>query len=162
MSTKDNQDKGCFTQQIRMQPPDMLRSTIQNPLGSVGMGSKVTILKAPSIPLSVRSSALHKPLSMHENVQDLILKAKAGIQKGDFIKETHINFQMGELSESQNQLDAACHYYKRFYLCARVLNDATGSALALNRLGVCYFKRMKFEMSYLYNQKHAQFVKGDD
>ena len=90
------------------------------------------------------------------------MKAKAGIQKGDFIKETHINFQMGELSESQNHLDAACHYYKRFYLCARVLNDESGSALALNRLGVCYFKRMKFEMSYLYNQKHAQFVKESD
>jgi hypothetical protein len=59
-------------------------------------------------------------------------------------------------------MDVACHYYKRFYLCARLLNDDTGSALALNRLGVCYFKRMKFEMSYLYNQKHAQFVKGDD
>jgi hypothetical protein len=90
-------------------------------------------------------------MTMHDNVQDLILKAKAGIQKGDFIKETHINFQMGELSESQSNLDAACHYYKRFYLCARVLNDESGSALALNRLGVCYFKRMKFEMSYLYN-----------
>jgi len=29
--------------------------------------------------------------------QDLIMKAKAGIQQGDFLKESSINFQMGEL-----------------------------------------------------------------
>lgn len=45
---------------------------------------------------------MHKLMGMHENVQDLILKAKAGIQKGDFLKETHINYQMGEVSEAQN------------------------------------------------------------
>jgi len=27
-----------------------------------------------------------------ESAQDLIMKAKAGIQQGDFMKETHINF----------------------------------------------------------------------
>ena len=59
-------------------------------------------------------------------------------------------------------MESACHYYKRFYLCARVLNDEAGSALALNRLAVCYFNRAKFEMSHLYNQKHAQFVKESD
>ena len=66
------------------------------------MGSKVTIVKAPSIPLAARSNQMNKLMGMHENVQDLILKAKAGIQKGDFIKETHINYQMGEVSEAQN------------------------------------------------------------
>lgn len=51
------------------------------------------------------------------------MKAKAGIQQGDFLKESSINFQMGEMSETQSKLQLACTYYKRFYLCARVLNN---------------------------------------
>jgi hypothetical protein len=62
---------------------------------------------------------------------------------------------MGELSEKQGNFDAACQYYKRFYLCARVLNDDIGSSLALNRLAVVFFKRKSYDLSYLYHGKHA-------
>ena len=30
---------GCFSQQIRMQPPDILKSIVQNPLGNIGLGN---------------------------------------------------------------------------------------------------------------------------
>ena len=78
------------------------------------------------------------------------------------MKETHINFQMGELSEKQGQLAQACQYYKRFYLCARVLNDDIGSALALNRLAVVFFKRKKYDLSYMYHGKHAKQADEND
>ena len=69
---------------------------------------------------------------------------------------------MGELSEKQNQLAQACQYYKRFYLCARVLNDDIGSALALNRLAVVFFKRKKYDLSFMYHGKHAKLAEDGD
>lgn len=35
MTKSDNTKNGCFSQQIRMQPPDILKSIIQNPLASL-------------------------------------------------------------------------------------------------------------------------------
>ena len=32
-------NQGCFSQQIRMQPPDILKSIVQNPLGNIGIGN---------------------------------------------------------------------------------------------------------------------------
>ena len=69
---------------------------------------------------------------------------------------------MGELSEKQNHLAQACQYFKRFYLCARVLNDDISSSLALNRLAVIFFRRNKFDMSYNYHIKHLQFADEND
>ena len=143
-----------------MQPPDILKSIVQNPLGNIGLGNQAQNHHAPAIPLSARPGSMSH--SARESAQDLIMKAKAGIQQGDFMKETHINFQMGELSEKQGQLAQACQYYKRFYLCARVLNDDIGSALALNRLAVVFFKRKKFDLSYMYHGKHAQQADDND
>ena len=34
-----NSSHGCFSQQIRMQPPDILKSIVQNPLGNIGLGN---------------------------------------------------------------------------------------------------------------------------
>ena len=81
---------GCFSQQIRMQPPDILKSIVQNPLGNIGLGSQAQNHHAPAIPLSARPGSMSH--ASRESAQDLIMKAKAGIQQGDFMKETHINF----------------------------------------------------------------------
>jgi hypothetical protein len=32
----DNQKQGCFARQIKMQPPDILKSIINQPLSSIG------------------------------------------------------------------------------------------------------------------------------
>ena len=114
---------------------------------------------APAIPLKARPGF---GVSVRESTQDLIMKAKAGLQKGDFIKETQINFQMGELSEKQLNYEASCQYFKRFYLCARVLNDNVSSSLALNRLAVVFFKRKMYDISYLYHGKHAKHADEAD
>ena len=47
-------------------------------------------------------------------------------------------------------------------MCARVLNDDIGSTLALNRLAVVFFKRKKFDLSYMYHGKHAQLADEND
>lgn len=143
-----------------MQPPDILKSKVSMPQSGFFISQNNTFMSgtarhshyAPAIPLNARPGSVY---NVRETTQDLIIKAKAGIKQGDFLKETHINFQMGELSEKQGHYDAACQYYKRFYLCARVLNDDIGSSLALNRLAVVFFKRKKFDLSYLYHGKHA-------
>ena len=90
------------------------------------------------------------------------MKAKAGIQQGDFLKESSINFQMGELSENQNQLILACTYYKRFYLCSRVLNNYIDSNLALNRLGIVYGMRNLHYISLQYHLRHLDMLTGQE
>ena len=60
-----------------MQPPDILKSIIQNPLGNVGLGAQAQNHHAPAIPLSCRPGSIG--LSAKESAQDLIIKAKAGI-----------------------------------------------------------------------------------
>ena len=43
-----------------------------------------------------------------------------------------------------------------------MLNDDIGSALALNRLAVVFFKRKKYDLSYMYHGKHAQQADDND
>ena len=66
------------------------------------------------------------------------------------------------MEEKNGQLTQACQFFKRFYLCARVLNDNIASALALNRLAVVFFKRKKYDLSYMYHAKHAQMADDND
>ena len=127
----------------------------------MGVGSQAQNHHAPAIPFNARPGSSFNT-NFREQTQDLILKAKAGIQQGDFMRETHINFQVGELSEKKGQLPQACQAFKRFYLCARVLNDNIASALALNRLAVVFFKRKKYDLSYMYHAKHAQMADDSD
>ena len=61
-----------------MQPPDILKSIIQNPLGNIGVGLQAQNHHAPAIPLSARPGSMN--LTARESAQDLIIKAKAGIQ----------------------------------------------------------------------------------
>jgi hypothetical protein len=38
----------------------------------------------------------------------------------------------------------AVKFYKRFFFCARLLDDPVGAGLALNRLGVVYHKARRY------------------
>jgi len=58
MNTNSGQSQGCFSQQIRMQPPDILKSIVQNPLGNIGLGSHAQNHHAPAIPLSARPGSM--------------------------------------------------------------------------------------------------------
>lgn len=50
------------------------------------------------------------------------------------------------------------NFYKRFFFCARVLDDPVGASLALNRIGVAYYKRKKISKSLKFHLKHQDFT----
>lgn len=140
-----------FTQQIQVQPPEGLINII----GSEGSW-------APSIPLTntskLTNKSKYKDKSFNESsLQDIKMRAKAGVQAGDVKKEAHMAFCLGTLNEEKN-VQKAIRYYKRFFFCARILEDPVGAALALNRLGVAYHKIRNYEKSLLFHTKHKEYT----
>lgn len=94
---------------------------------------------APSIPLSNTSmnksvnKTKGKERSLNDtSLQDIKMRTKAGVQAGDVKKEAHMAFCLGSLNEDKN-INKSIRYYKRFFFCARILEDPVGAALALNR-----------------------------
>lgn len=69
---------------------------------------------------------------------------------------------MAHLAESQKQLPLACSFYKRFYLCARVLNNPVDAGLALNRLGTLYGRMAQYKVSLQYHLKHLDMLTGPE
>lgn len=65
------------------------------------------------------------------------------------------------MNEEQDNLRVALSFFKRFYFCARVLEDPIGAALALNRIGVLYFKRKKIEKSLEFHLKHSKLTDSE-
>merc|ERR1712000_43587 len=110
-----------FNQQIQIMPPEGLNATNVSPL-SPGGGY------APSVP-SV-NSLLTKP-----SLKDLNMRAKAGLYARDIQKEAHISFSLGMLNEEKKHYKDSIKHFKRFFFCARILDDSMGAGLALNRLG---------------------------
>ena len=49
-------------------------------------------------------------------------------------------FALGNLNEDEKNFKKAIKFYKRFFFCARILEDPVGASLGLNRLGVMYHK----------------------
>jgi len=109
---------------------------------------------APSLPAG--SKNLTKT-----SVQDIILRAKSGLSSTDVQREAHHAFTLGRMNEEQDNLRVALSFFKRFYFCARVLEDPIGAALALNRIGVLYFKRKKIEKSLEFHLKHAKLTDSE-
>ena len=85
-------------------------------------------------------------------IQDLKIRAKAGVQAGDIQKEAHMSFCLGVMNEDMKRyLEVrktykiqSVKFYKRFFFCARLLDDPVGAGLALNRLGVVYHKARRY------------------
>ena len=134
-----------FVQQVTVQPPEGLNATVAAPL-SPGGGW------APSGPSGAKASQL----------KDLTLRAKSGVQQGDVQKEAHMSFALAALNEEKGKLKTAVKFYKRFFFCARVLEDPVGAALALNRIGVTYHKHKKYEKSLTFHVKHSEFTDADN
>ena len=136
--------KSFFTHQIQVQPPEGLNATVAAPLTPGGGW-------APSIPPS-QSSYLKK------SHKDLVLRAKSGIRSGDVQKEAHMSYSFAVIYENKLNYTEASHHYKKFFFCARVLEDPIGAALALNRLGVIYHNAKKYEKSLQFHLKHFEFA----
>lgn len=51
-----------------------------------------------------------------------------------------MSFCLGVMNENKRKYIESVKFYKRFFFCARLLDDPVGAGLALNRLGVVYHK----------------------
>ncbi len=60
-------------------------------------------------------------------------------------------FSLGNLNEEEKNLKKAIKFYKRFFFCARILEDPVGASLGLNRLGVMYHKIKSYGNKYKNN-----------
>ena len=56
----------------------------------------------------------------------------------------------------------ALSFYKRFFFCARILDDPSGTSLALNRIGVTYFKLRKISKSMKFHMRHCKVTDTDN
>lgn len=63
-------------------------------------------------------------------------------------------FALGNLNESEKNFKKSIKFYKRFFFCARILEDPVGASLGLNRLGVMYHKLKNYHKSLQFHQKH--------
>ncbi len=56
----------------------------------------------------------------------------------------------------------ALSFYKRFFFCARILDDPSGTSLALNRIGITYFKLRKISKSMKFHMRHSKVTDTDN
>jgi tetratricopeptide (TPR) repeat protein len=140
----DKEDNTFYAQQLQVQPPEGLNATVAAPLTPGGGW-------APSIPAG--SSTIER-----SSLKDMTLRAKSGVQAGDVQKEAHMAFSLAVLHEVRFRHKETAKFYKRFFFCARILEDPVGAALALNRLGVVYHNMHKPQKSLQFHLKHLEFA----
>ena len=142
-----------FTQQIQVQPPDSL-------INVIGSGTRVRSSPfsegswAPAVPPS--STAANKG-----TLKDMKIRAKVGVMGGDVKKEAHMAFVLGNMQEQRKNVRLAIRYYKRYFFCARILDDPVGASLALNRLGVAQYKQKHYSKSLQFHLKHREYTDTD-
>ena len=71
-------------------------------------------------------------------------------------------FALGNLNEEEKSYKKAIKFYKRFFFCARILEDPVGASLGLNRLGVMYHKLKLYDKSLQFHMKHKQFTDNEN
>jgi len=126
--------KNFFNQLIQIKPPEGINAVVASPL----MDSKGW---APSIP----SIQIDKTKT---NLNDLMMRAKGGIQAGDIPKEAHMAFYLGLMNEEEKKYEEALKFYKKYFLSAKLLQDIYGTELALNRIAVIYSNLIDFSNNY--------------
>ncbi|CAG9321797.1 unnamed protein product [Blepharisma stoltei] len=124
-----------FNKQLHCQAPGGLNASTSAPL-SPGGGW------APSIPAMVNPS-----------IKDHSIKSSYRYVTYDIIKEAHFAFTEGVLNEKENKIHEAEISFKRFFYCAKTIQDQIGECLALNRLGVLYYIQGKTEKSRQFHTK---------
>ncbi len=60
-------------------------------------------------------------------------------------------FALGNINEDQHNFKISIKFYKRFFFCARILEDPVGASLGLNRLGVMYHKLKSYGKSLQFH-----------
>ena len=67
-------------------------------------------------------------------------------------------FCMAIISEENSNYLQAVKFFKRLYFCAKLLEDAEGSEISLNKMAICFYKSHNFEKSYVFSVKHAEMA----
>jgi hypothetical protein len=99
--------KNFFNQLIQIRPPEGINAVAASPLIETNKGW------APSIP-SLQMS------KMKTNLNDLMMRAKGGIQSGDIPKEAHMAFYLGIMNEEEKRYEEALKFYKKYFLSAKL------------------------------------------
>lgn len=137
---KDDNKRNFFNQLIQIKPPEGINAVVASPL----MESKGW---APSIP--------SMQLSKKTNINDLMMRARGGIQAGDIPKEAHMAFYLGIMNEEAKKYDEALKFYKKYFLSAKLLQDIYGTELALNRIAVLYSNTNEYGKIYIKNRSKS-------
>jgi tetratricopeptide (TPR) repeat protein len=143
-NTNEINKKNFFNQLIQIRPPEGINAVVASPL----IDSKGW---APSIPSMQMSK-------MNTNLDDLMMRAKGGIQAGDIPKEAHMAFYLGIMNEEEKRYEEALKFYKKYFLSAKLLQDVYGTELALNRIAVLYSNINEHNQSLYYNEKHKDIT----
>ena len=142
--SSDLSKKNYFNQLIQIRTPEGINAVVASPL----MDSKGW---APSIP-SVNIDKLNT------NLNDLMTRAKGGIEPGNLIKEAHMAFYLGIMNEEEKKYETALKFYKKYFLSAKLLQDIYGTELALNRIAVLFSNIYDYKQSIYYNEKHKEIT----
>jgi hypothetical protein len=65
---------------------------------------------------------------------------------------------MSKMNENQKNYLQAVKFFKRFYFCSKLLDDAEGVEIALNKISICYHLSAKFDQSMAFAFKHMKFI----
>lgn len=136
------EEKTIFSQQIQVEPPDLPNAHSSSPIAP-GLGW------APSIPFLMND---HEKIDL----KDLLIRAKAGMQAGEVQKEAHLSFYLGITFENNKKYKKSISYFKKYFNCAKSLEDKIGMAFAMNRIGINYHKFNDHEKSVEYHQKNIE------
>ncbi|TNV82681.1 hypothetical protein FGO68_gene15690 [Halteria grandinella] len=143
------QTQSIFSQQIQVHSPDGTYYTqiVSHMNPSQGF--------TPSLPPGAKNM---QKFSVH----DIIIRAKSGLSSGDAQREAHTAYYLAKANEDQENFKASLSFYKRFFFLARILDDPIGSSIALNRIGVIYFRMKKIAKSLYFHMKHSKSSDTDN
>jgi hypothetical protein len=69
-----------------------------------------------------------------------------------------MSYCMSMINENQKNYVQAIRFFKRFYFCSKLLDDAEGVDIALNKISMCYHLLAKFDQSMAFSFKHIKFL----
>ena len=61
---------------------------------------------------------------------------------------------MAVVNENHKKFTQSVKFLKRFYFCAKLLDDYQGAEIALNKIGMAYHNAGDFSKSLTFHYKH--------
>ena len=82
-----------------------------------------------------------------------------GMTLEDALRESEIGYLLGCKFKEEDKNDKAIEQWKKVLVSAIMVGDDEGTALALNRLGICYYSKGYFTKSSFYHQRLKEVSK---